>query len=55
MNERHPADDDNPMQHPDEQPYGSDEGPQFGKLLLVLAIAVALIGIITWASVEVVT
>ena len=47
--------DDNPMQHPDEQPYGSDEGPQFGKLLAVLAISVILIGVIVWVSVEVVT
>jgi hypothetical protein len=53
MNDRH--DDENPMQHPDEQPHGSDQGPQFGKLLVVLAIAVLLIGVITWASVAVVT
>ena len=44
--------DDNPMQHPDEQPYGSDEGPKFGKLLLVLGISVVLIGVIVWVSVE---
>lgn len=55
MNDRHDSDNDNPMQHPDEQPYGSEEGPQFGKLLVVLGIAVVLIGVITWASVEVVT
>ncbi len=54
MNERH-DDSDNPMQHPDEQPYGSEQGPQFGKLLIVLGIAVVLIGLITWASVEAVT
>ncbi len=51
--------DDNPMQHPDEQPHGSshgqDEGPQFGKLLVVLAISVVLIGVIVWASIEVIT
>ncbi len=47
--------DDNPMQHPDEQPHGSDGGPQFGRLLLVLAVAVLLIGVIVWVSVEVVT
>ncbi len=44
--------DDNPMQHPDEQPYGSDEAPKFGKLLVVLAISVVLIGVIVWVSVE---
>ncbi len=55
MNDRHHGSDDNPMQHPDEQPHGSDQGPQFGKLLVVLVIAVALIGVITWASVEAVT
>lgn len=47
--------DNNPMQHPDEQPHGSDRGPQFGRLLLVLAVAVLLIGLIVWVSVEVVT
>ncbi len=41
---------DNPMQHPEEQPAGTDEGPQFGKLLIVLAIAVMLIGVITFLS-----
>ena len=47
--------DDNPMQHPEEQPFGSDGGPQFGRLLLVLAVAILLIGVIVWVSVEVVT
>ena len=47
--------DDNPMQHPEEQPYGSDEGPKFGKLLVALAVSVVLIGVIVWISVEVVT
>ncbi len=51
MNER----DDNPMQHPEEQPFGADEAPKFGKLLVVLLVAVALIGVITWASVAYVT
>ncbi len=46
---------DNPMQHPDEQPVVSGETPQFGKLLLVLAAAVLLLALITWASVAYVT
>ncbi len=44
--------DDNPMQHPDEPPYGTDDGPKFGKLLVALAISVVLIGVIVWVSVE---
>lgn len=51
--------DDNPMQHPEEQPHGpaegADRGPQFGKLLVVLGISVILIGVIVWASIEFVT
>ena len=46
---------DNPMQHPDEQPSGADHGPHFGRLLIVLAAAVMLLGLITWALVEYVT
>ncbi len=46
---------DNPMRHPDEQPVVSNETPQFGKLLLVLAAAVLLLAFITWASVAFVT
>ena len=46
---------DNPMQHPEEQPIVSDEAPQFGKLLVVLAAAVLLLAFITWASVAYVT
>ncbi len=45
----------NPMQHPDEQPVVSNQTPQFGKLLLVLAAAVLLLALITWASVAYVT
>ena len=46
----------NPMQHPEEQPHiASDDNPQFGKLLIVLAAAVMLLGLITWASVAYVT
>lgn len=52
---QHPHDDDNPMQHPDEQPSGADHGPHFGRLLVVLALAVILLVLITWASVAYVT
>jgi hypothetical protein len=41
---------DNPMHHPDEQPSGTDDSPKFGRLLIVLVIAVMLIGVITVAS-----
>lgn len=41
---------DNPMQHPEEQPAGSDDGPHFGRLLIILVFAVMLIGVITFAS-----
>ena len=47
--------DDNPMKHPEEQPVFSDQPPKFGKLLLVLAAAVLLLALITWASVAYVT
>ncbi len=40
----------NPMQHPDEPPIGTDGTPQFGKLLVVLAVAVMLIVAITFLS-----
>lgn len=39
-----------PMNHPDEQPTGTDKTPKFGRLLLVLAGAVLLIVAITFAS-----
>ena len=41
---------DNPMKHPDEQPAGSDDGPHFGKLLVVLIFAVMMVGLLTFAS-----
>jgi len=48
--------DDNPMQHPDEQPVNpAGQKPKFGRLLVVLVLTVALLGLITWASVEYVT
>ena len=42
--------DPNPMKHPEEQPVGEDGSPKFGRLLVVLAIAVAFMGFVTWAS-----
>jgi hypothetical protein len=51
-----PHDQDNPMQHPEEQPVAEvDDEPKFGRLLLVLGLAVAVIGLITWISVELAT
>jgi hypothetical protein len=41
---------DNPMQHPEEQPTGSDGTPKFGRLLIVLILVVLLMGLITYAS-----
>jgi hypothetical protein len=41
---------DNPMDHPEEQPAGTDAPFKLGRLLLLLAIAVALIGLIAIAS-----
>lgn len=41
---------DNPMQHPEEQPSGSDGTPKFGRLLIVLVLVVLLMGLITYAS-----
>jgi hypothetical protein len=40
----------NPMGHPEEQPAGTDGSPKFGRLLIVLAIAVILIVIVTFGS-----
>lgn len=42
--------DDNPMNHPAEQPAGSDDAPKFGRLLIVLALAVLAVVAITLAS-----
>lgn len=41
---------DNPMDHPDEPASGVDGSPKFGRLLIVLVLSVALIGLITLAS-----
>lgn len=40
----------NPMNHPPEQPSGADGEPKFGRLLIVLALVVAIIAAVTWAS-----
>jgi hypothetical protein len=40
----------NPMDHPAEQPAGSDGSPRFGRLLIVLILAVLLIVAITFGS-----
>jgi len=39
-----------PMNHPDEQPSGTDGSPKFGRLLIVLILAVLLIVAITFGS-----
>lgn len=39
-----------PMQHPDEQSSGVDGSPKFGRLLVVLILAVLLIVLITFGS-----
>lgn len=41
---------DNPMQHPAEQPSGTDGAPKFGRLLVVLAFAVLLVVLLTYGS-----
>ena len=48
MNEQDPV--DNPMNHPEEQPMGTDDTPKFGRLLIVLFFAVMLIVAITLGS-----
>lgn len=40
----------NPMDHPEEQPVGTDDAPKFGRLLIILAAAVMLIVAVTFAS-----
>jgi hypothetical protein len=41
---------DNPMDHPEEQPAGTDTPFRFGLLLLLLAGAIALIAVIVMLS-----
>jgi hypothetical protein len=40
----------NPMNHPEEQPSGTDGSPKFGRLLVFLIIVVLAIGLLTLAS-----
>jgi hypothetical protein len=40
----------NPMNHPEEQPSGVEGAPKFGRLLIFLIIVVLGIGLLTWAS-----
>jgi len=40
----------NPMQHPEEQPSGVDGSPKFGRLLIVLILAVLVIVAVTFGS-----
>lgn len=48
MRDPSPEHDDNPMRHPPEQPSGADGTPKFGRLLLVLLVAVGLIVALTF-------
>jgi hypothetical protein len=41
---------ENPMRHPNEQPTGTNDTPRFGRLLIVLVLAVLLIVAITFIS-----
>ena len=41
---------ENPMDHPDEQPTGADGMPRFGRLLIVLLLAVGFMVFVTLAS-----
>lgn len=46
----HDDTENNPMQHPAEQPSGADGTPKFGRLLVVLAFAVLLVVALTFGS-----
>ena len=41
---------ENPMNHPGEQPTGSDDAPKFGRLLIVLLCAVLAVVALTFFS-----
>jgi hypothetical protein len=40
----------NPMDHPGEQPAGSDGSPRFGRLLVVLGVAVLFVVLLTFLA-----
>jgi hypothetical protein len=40
----------NPMNHPEEQPAGTDGQPKFGRLLVVLLAVVVIIVLVTLGS-----
>jgi hypothetical protein len=42
--------DQNPMNHPEEQPTGTDGVPKFGRLLVILLLAVLSIAALTFFS-----
>ena len=42
--------DQNPMIHPEEQPTGTDDAPKFGRLLIVLLLAVLSVVVLTYVS-----
>ena len=42
--------DENPMDHPEEQPPVGADAPRFGRLLIVLVLAVVMIGVLTFAA-----
>jgi len=42
--------DNNPMQHPEEQPSGTDGTPKFGRLLVVLAFSILIVVLLTFGS-----
>lgn len=42
--------DNNPMQHPEEPPVGTDGNPKFGRLLIVLALGVLIVVGLTFGS-----
>ena len=51
MNELHGPDPlPNPMNHPEEPPVGTEGTPRFGRLLIVLAVAVLFIVAVTIGS-----
>jgi hypothetical protein len=50
LNDTEKQNPDNPMDHPEEQPAGTDAQFKFGRLLLLLVSAVALIAVIVVLS-----